>query len=55
VAATSVRLTEEDVVLLYTDGILDARDVHGARFGEERLSALVAAYQGSTAAGSWSI
>ena len=51
VSATSVPLTEEDGVLLYTDGILDARDAHGARFGEERLSALVAAYHGATAAG----
>ena len=38
-------------MLLYTDGILDARDEHGARFGEERLSALVAAYGGATAEG----
>jgi serine phosphatase RsbU (regulator of sigma subunit) len=51
VAGTSVPLSEEDGVLLYTDGILDARDEHGARFGEERLSALVGAYQGATAAG----
>ena len=35
-------LSEDDGVLLYTDGILDARDEHGERFGEERLSALVA-------------
>jgi serine phosphatase RsbU (regulator of sigma subunit) len=51
VEARSVPLSEEDGVLLYTDGILDARDAHGARFGEERLSALVAAYEGDTAAG----
>jgi serine phosphatase RsbU (regulator of sigma subunit) len=51
VAGTSVPLSEEDGVLLYTDGILDARDEHGARFGEERLSALVGAYRGATAAG----
>ena len=37
-------------MLLYSDGILDARDAHGARFGEERLSALVAAVPGTTAA-----
>ena len=51
VEARSVPLSEEDGVLLYTDGILDARDAHGARFGEERLSSLVAAYEGDTAAG----
>jgi phosphoserine phosphatase RsbU/P len=51
VAGMSVPLSEEDGVLLYTDGILDARDEHGARFGEERLSALVGGYQGATAAG----
>ncbi len=49
--ASSIPVSEEDGVLLYTDGILDARDEHGARFGEERLSELVAAYQGRTAAG----
>ncbi len=31
-------------VLLYTDGILDARDGSGRRFGEERLRSLVAAH-----------
>ena len=41
VTGTSLPLTAEGGVLLYTDGILDARDEHGARFGEERLSALV--------------
>ena len=51
VSGTSVPLSEGDGVLLYTDGILDARDAHGTRFGEERLSALVAAYSGATAAG----
>ena len=42
VTAATIPLSEDDGVLLYTDGILDARDEHGARFGEERLSALVA-------------
>jgi serine phosphatase RsbU (regulator of sigma subunit) len=51
VAGSSIPLSGDDGVLLYTDGILDARDEHGARFGEERLSALVGAYQGPTAAG----
>ena len=47
--ASAAPLTEDGGLLLYTDGILDARDDHGARFGEERLSALVAAYRGETA------
>jgi serine phosphatase RsbU (regulator of sigma subunit) len=51
VASSSAPLTEDGGVLLYTDGILDARDEHGTRFGEERLSAVVAAYDGAAAAG----
>jgi serine phosphatase RsbU (regulator of sigma subunit) len=50
-SAATIALAEEDGVLLYTDGILDARDGQGARFGEERLSALVAEYTGTTAEG----
>ena len=49
VTAATIPLSEEDGVLLYTDGILDARDEHGERFSEERLSALVAGYSGTTA------
>ena len=37
-------------VLLYTDGILDARDATAERFGEERLQALVAAHGRESAA-----
>jgi serine phosphatase RsbU (regulator of sigma subunit) len=44
-------LGEDDGVLLYTDGILDARDGAGARFGEARLSALVAEYGDASAEG----
>jgi serine phosphatase RsbU (regulator of sigma subunit) len=36
-------------VLLYTDGILDARDEAAERFGEERLQALVASHGRETA------
>jgi serine phosphatase RsbU (regulator of sigma subunit) len=36
-------------VLLYTDGILDARDDAAERFGEERLQALVASHGRETA------
>ena len=49
VSGATIPLVEDDGVLLYTDGILDARDGNGVRFGEERLSALVAAYRGTTA------
>ena len=51
VAGTSIPLTADSGVLLYTDGILDARDEHGARFGEERLSGLVGESSGATAEG----
>jgi serine phosphatase RsbU (regulator of sigma subunit) len=51
VTGTSLPLTADGGVLLYTDGILDARDEHGERFGEERLSELVGAYRGATAEG----
>ena len=38
-------------MLLYTDGITDARDMESGRFGEERLRSLVAAHgrEGATA------
>jgi serine phosphatase RsbU (regulator of sigma subunit) len=49
VTTATAPLSEADGVLLYTDGILDARDGEGARFGEERLSALVADYAGASA------
>ena len=49
--ARTAPLTEDGGLLLYTDGILDARDARGARFGEERLSARVAEYRGATAEG----
>jgi serine phosphatase RsbU (regulator of sigma subunit) len=51
VSAATIAIVEDDGVLLYTDGILDARDGNGVRFGEERLSALVAEYRGATAEG----
>lgn len=51
VSGGTMALSEGEGVLLYTDGILDARDGHGERFGEERLSALVAEYAGETAEG----
>ena len=50
VASSTAPLAAEDGVLLYTDGILDARDGSGRRFGEERLQSLVASQRGSSAA-----
>jgi serine phosphatase RsbU (regulator of sigma subunit) len=41
-ASTIAPLGEAGGVLLYTDGITDARDAASGRFGEERLRALVA-------------
>jgi serine phosphatase RsbU (regulator of sigma subunit) len=49
VSGGTMPLAGDEGVLLYTDGILDARDARGERFGEERLSALVAEYDGDTA------
>jgi len=50
IAGSSAPLGEEEGVLLYTDGILDARDGAGERFGEERLSALVGGCREASAA-----
>jgi len=36
---------------LVTDGVLEARDVSGAEFGQERLAALLATCAGRSAAG----
>ena len=44
VASATAPLSDGDGVLLYTDGILDARDEASQRFGEERLRSLVAAH-----------
>jgi len=51
VTAATVSLGEDDGILLFTDGIIDARDGRGERFGEERLSRLVAEYDGASAEG----
>jgi serine phosphatase RsbU (regulator of sigma subunit) len=51
VASTVAPLAAEGGVLMYTDGILDARDATSRRFGEERLRGLVAAH-GRESAGS---
>jgi serine phosphatase RsbU (regulator of sigma subunit) len=43
-ASTTEPLGAAGGVLLYTDGILDARDDAAERFGEERLRSLVASH-----------
>jgi serine phosphatase RsbU (regulator of sigma subunit) len=48
-SALTAPLTEAGGVLLYTDGIIDARNERSERFGEERLQALVAAHPRDTA------
>jgi serine phosphatase RsbU (regulator of sigma subunit) len=48
-ASSVAPLAAEGGVLLYTDGILDARDAASERFGEDRLRGLVAAHGGESA------
>jgi serine phosphatase RsbU (regulator of sigma subunit) len=50
VSSSIAPLREVGGVLLYTDGITDARDMSGGRFGEERLRSLVAAHGRESAA-----
>jgi serine phosphatase RsbU (regulator of sigma subunit) len=45
----AVELTPGDTLLLYSDGVLDARDGGNRRFGEERLRRAVAAVAGQPA------
>jgi serine phosphatase RsbU (regulator of sigma subunit) len=40
-AALELPLEAGDLLLFYTDGIVEAKDAHGALFGFERLEALV--------------
>jgi serine phosphatase RsbU (regulator of sigma subunit) len=50
VTSSTAPLAAAGGVLLYTDGILDARDGLAQRFGEGRLQALVASQRGASAA-----
>jgi serine phosphatase RsbU (regulator of sigma subunit) len=49
VSALTAPLSPGGGVLLYTDGVTDARNEQSGRFGEERLQALVAEHGGETA------
>ncbi len=49
-AVQSVALAPGDTVVLYTDGVTEARDVHGEQFGEDALAHLLRATAGSTPA-----
>jgi serine phosphatase RsbU (regulator of sigma subunit) len=42
---SELRLHEGDVLLLYTDGVIEAQSASGERFGIERLAALLARYR----------
>jgi serine phosphatase RsbU (regulator of sigma subunit) len=46
-----VELSAGSTLVLYTDGVTEARDDDGVQFGEERLSGLLAGHRFVTAAG----
>jgi serine phosphatase RsbU (regulator of sigma subunit) len=45
----TLRLEAGDTLVLYTDGVVDARDASGGRFGETRLQASIDAAAGGSA------
>jgi sigma-B regulation protein RsbU (phosphoserine phosphatase) len=44
-----IELKKGDVVVLYTDGLIETKDASGRRFGQERLKEIVRAARGSSA------
>ena len=49
-AQQEIELCEGDKLLLFTDGVTEARDASGEEFGEERLHELLRSYRGRNAA-----
>jgi len=49
VQAVEYQLQPGDVLVLYTDGVTEAENVHAEPFGTERLSAIVQASAGLSA------
>ena len=49
IGTQQVELKDEDILLLYTDGITEAMNAQGEQFGPERLAKLIRSSTGLTA------